>query len=199
MNTSGTASRPAHQTPTRAPDAVPPRRTLPPGAAFGGTALTFATRPHRGRRARGRHVRAAVAVEAGDGIDERAGREDRLIPGPGELSSQQPALIIGREAGLARLRALVDPVPQASQVLLVTGEAGMGKTVLLADADPAGSRSQLVPYLRTIAGAPLKRPSLWEQLPPRFSWTKPTWRSACCKTPCNGSGLPACGAPAAGA
>jgi tetratricopeptide (TPR) repeat protein len=28
----------------------------------------------------------------------------------------------------------VDPVPQASQVLLVTGEAGMGKTVLLADA-----------------------------------------------------------------
>jgi DNA-binding CsgD family transcriptional regulator len=28
----------------------------------------------------------------------------------------------------------VEPVPQASQVLLVTGEAGMGKTVLLADA-----------------------------------------------------------------
>src|SRR5580700_6946895 len=56
------------------------------------------------------------------------------MPGPGELRAQQPALIIGREAGLARLRALVDPVPQASQVLLVTGEAGMGKTVLLADA-----------------------------------------------------------------
>jgi DNA-binding CsgD family transcriptional regulator len=54
------------------------------------------------------------------------------MPGPGE--SQQPARIIGREAGLARLRGLVDPVPQASQVLLVTGEAGMGKTVLLADA-----------------------------------------------------------------
>ena len=45
-----------------------------------------------------------------------------------------PHRIIGREAGLARLRGLVDPVPQASQVLLVTGEAGMGKTVLLADA-----------------------------------------------------------------
>src|SRR6266446_6905115 len=54
------------------------------------------------------------------------------MPGPGE--SQQAARIIGREAGLARLRGLVDPVPQASQVLLVTGEAGMGKTVLLADA-----------------------------------------------------------------
>jgi DNA-binding CsgD family transcriptional regulator/tetratricopeptide (TPR) repeat protein len=56
------------------------------------------------------------------------------MPGPGELSAQQPAPIIGREAGLARLRGLVDPVPQSSQVLLVTGEAGMGKTVLLADA-----------------------------------------------------------------
>ena len=28
----------------------------------------------------------------------------------------------------------MDPVPLSSQVLLVTGEAGMGKTVLLADA-----------------------------------------------------------------
>jgi DNA-binding CsgD family transcriptional regulator/tetratricopeptide (TPR) repeat protein len=51
------------------------------------------------------------------------------MPGPGEV----PALILGRDAGLARLRGLVDPVPRASQVLLVTGEAGMGKTVLLAD------------------------------------------------------------------
>jgi DNA-binding CsgD family transcriptional regulator len=56
------------------------------------------------------------------------------MPGPGELSARQPAPIIGREAGLARLRGLVDPVPQSSRVLLVTGEAGMGKTVLLADA-----------------------------------------------------------------
>ncbi|HEV3290459.1 MAG TPA: AAA family ATPase, partial [Streptosporangiaceae bacterium] len=56
------------------------------------------------------------------------------MPGPGELPAPQPAAIIGRDAGLARLRALVDPVPQASQVLLVTGEAGMGKTVLLAAA-----------------------------------------------------------------
>jgi DNA-binding CsgD family transcriptional regulator len=56
------------------------------------------------------------------------------MPGPGELPAQQPAPIIGRDAGLARLRGLVDPVPQASQVLLIIGEAGMGKTVLLADA-----------------------------------------------------------------
>src|SRR6202051_2780213 len=55
------------------------------------------------------------------------------MPGPGELPSQQPARIIGRAAGLARLRGLVDPVPQASQVLLVIGEAGMGKSALLAD------------------------------------------------------------------
>jgi AAA ATPase domain len=56
------------------------------------------------------------------------------MPGPGELPAQQHAPIIGRDAGLARLRGLVDPVPRSSQVLLVTGEAGMGKTVLLADA-----------------------------------------------------------------
>ena len=54
------------------------------------------------------------------------------MPGPGELPSQPPEQIIGRDAGLARLRGLVDPVPQASQVLVVTGEAGMGKTALLA-------------------------------------------------------------------
>ncbi len=56
------------------------------------------------------------------------------MPGPGELPARQPASIIGRDAGLARLRGLVDPVPPASQVLVVTGEAGMGKSVLLADA-----------------------------------------------------------------
>jgi DNA-binding CsgD family transcriptional regulator len=56
------------------------------------------------------------------------------MPGPGELRADQHAPIIGREAGLARLRGLVDQAPLASQVLLVTGEAGMGKTVLLADA-----------------------------------------------------------------
>ena len=77
------------------------------------------------------------------------------MPGPGELPAQHPAPIIGREAGLARLRGLVEPVPPAGQVLVVTGEAGMGKTVLLADAaerarsgwhagavrSPAGNRS----------------------------------------------------------
>ncbi len=56
------------------------------------------------------------------------------MPGPGEPPSQQYAPIIGRDAGLARLRGLVDPVPLSSQVLLVTGAAGMGKSVLLADA-----------------------------------------------------------------
>jgi DNA-binding CsgD family transcriptional regulator len=55
------------------------------------------------------------------------------MPGPGELPSQT-GRIIGREPGLARLRGLVEPVPRAGRVLLVTGEAGMGKTALLADA-----------------------------------------------------------------
>jgi DNA-binding CsgD family transcriptional regulator len=56
------------------------------------------------------------------------------VPGPGDIPAQQPGRIIGREAALARLRGLVDRAPLASQVLLVTGEAGMGKTALLADA-----------------------------------------------------------------
>ena len=56
------------------------------------------------------------------------------MPGPGELPEQQPAPIIGRESGLATLRGLVDPALQASRVLLIIGAAGMGKTMLLADA-----------------------------------------------------------------
>jgi DNA-binding CsgD family transcriptional regulator/tetratricopeptide (TPR) repeat protein len=56
------------------------------------------------------------------------------MPGPGELPARRSEPVIGREAGLTRLRGLMEPAPQASQVLLVTGEAGMGKTVLLADA-----------------------------------------------------------------
>ena len=56
------------------------------------------------------------------------------MPDPAELPARQQASIIGRDAARARVRGLVDPVPQSSQVLLVTGEAGMGKTVLLAEA-----------------------------------------------------------------
>jgi DNA-binding CsgD family transcriptional regulator len=56
------------------------------------------------------------------------------MPRSAELRSQQPERIIGRAAEFARLRGLVDPVPPASRVLLVVGEAGMGKSVLLADA-----------------------------------------------------------------
>ena len=56
------------------------------------------------------------------------------MPGPGEVRVTAARAIIGREGGLARLRGLVDPVPESSQVLLVIGAAGMGKTVLLADA-----------------------------------------------------------------
>ena len=63
------------------------------------------------------------------------------MPGPGELPARQPALIIGRDAGRARLRALVDPVPLSSQVLVLTGAAGMGKTVLLAGAADRARRA----------------------------------------------------------
>jgi DNA-binding CsgD family transcriptional regulator len=56
------------------------------------------------------------------------------MPGPVDFPAQHPGRIIGREAALARLRGLVDQGRLASQMLLVTGEAGMGKTALLADA-----------------------------------------------------------------
>ena len=43
--------------------------------------------------------------------------------------------LIGRDTELSRLRELVDPPPADSRVLVLLGEAGMGKTVLLADAE----------------------------------------------------------------
>src|ERR1700733_3052603 len=56
------------------------------------------------------------------------------MQGPGKVPSQQALPIVGREAALVRLRRLVKLAPEASRVLVVIGEAGMGKTVLLADA-----------------------------------------------------------------
>src|ERR1700722_5737652 len=70
----------------------------------------------------------------GTALTKRTDREDRHMPGPGGLPARQPAPVVGRDAALARVRGLVDPVPQSNQVLLVTGEAGVGKTVLLAEA-----------------------------------------------------------------
>src|SRR5258708_21753966 len=97
---------------------------------------------------------------------QRTGREDRQMPGPGGLPAQQPARIIGRDGGLARLRALVDPVPPAGQVLLVTGEAGVGHTALLAGAarpaPPAGDPGPPASGPGSKTGAPLPAPD-----PPR--------------------------------
>ncbi len=43
--------------------------------------------------------------------------------------------LIGRDRELSRLRRLVDPPPADSQVLVLLGDAGMGKTVLLAEVE----------------------------------------------------------------
>jgi len=45
----------------------------------------------------------------------------------------RPAPLVGRAAELSVLRGLVDPAPAASRVVLVLGDAGIGKTALLAD------------------------------------------------------------------
>src|SRR5260221_13838950 len=97
-------------------------------------------------------------LSLGTALNALAERISRM-PGPGEIRSQQPARIIGRETGLSRLRGLVDPVPLASQVLLVTGEAGMGKPALLADAAvrarPAGLPALRFPVAGSVPILPL--------------------------------------------
>jgi DNA-binding CsgD family transcriptional regulator len=47
--------------------------------------------------------------------------------------------LIGRDSELSQLRALVDSPPADSRVLVLLGEAGMGKSVLLADAHQRAS------------------------------------------------------------
>jgi DNA-binding CsgD family transcriptional regulator len=51
----------------------------------------------------------------------------------GASLAHDPRVIVGRDVGQAQLRGLVDPVPWSSRVLVVTGEAGIGKTVLLTE------------------------------------------------------------------
>ncbi len=65
------------------------------------------------------------------GEDERRGAGlSEEMTAAGETGSEE---LVGREAELATLRALVDPVPDEGRVLVVLGDAGMGKTVLLAE------------------------------------------------------------------
>ena len=49
------------------------------------------------------------------------------------MASDRAALtgLVGRDAELARLGGLVDPPPARSEVLVLLGDAGAGKTVLL--------------------------------------------------------------------
>jgi hypothetical protein len=111
--------------------------------ASGQSSLDFHLSLRRGTRGyrratalsgRGRHARAVIGVDPGDGVDETHRPRGQADARPGDLPAQEPAGFIGRGTALARLLGLVDPVPPAGQVLVVTGEAGMGKTVLLADA-----------------------------------------------------------------
>src|SRR6266702_1410521 len=90
-------------------------------------------------------------LSLGTALMERTGREDRQMPGPGELPAPQPAPVIGRDAGLARLRALVDPVPQASQVLPVTGRESESRLAF------AGLHQLLRPVLPAAAGLPARQ------------------------------------------
>ena len=55
-----------------------------------------------------------------------------------------PGSIVGREAQLARLAAFVDDVPTRGQVLVVHGDAGMGKSTLLASAAESDAGASLL-------------------------------------------------------
>jgi hypothetical protein len=70
--------------------------------------------------------------------DEIRARSRDDVTSEGEAG---PRELVGRDAELARLRTLVDLVPGESRVLVVLGDAGMGKSVLLADAAGRAGRA----------------------------------------------------------
>ncbi|WP_156160695.1 ATP-binding protein [Demequina soli] len=76
--------------------------------------------------------------------------------------------IVGRAVELARLRALIDGLPDAGGALLMRGEAGMGKTVLLAAARDHARRSGMTVVAATglEAEAYLPYSGLYEALRP---------------------------------
>src|SRR6266851_4435881 len=76
----------------------------------------------------------------GTALTKRTGREDRHMPGPGELPAQQHAPIIGREAGLARRAGM--------RVLSVTGRESESRLAF------AGLHQLLRPVLPAAAGLP---------------------------------------------
>ncbi len=64
-------------------------------------------------------------------------RDCTLPPAPagrGKHGLPEQSELIGRDSELSRLRALVDPAPSGTRLLVLLGDPGMGKTVLLADA-----------------------------------------------------------------
>ena len=85
---------------------------------------------------RGRGIRKLTASAAR--LYWRGARQQRALRYCGVDTA-----LIGRDAELARLRGLVDPPPAEGRVLLLLGDAGMGKTALLADAAGQARRAGL--------------------------------------------------------
>jgi len=74
----------------------------------------------------------------------------RERPGTAEQETDLSPVLVGRERELERLLALVDDVEDRGGALVVRGEAGIGKSALLAAAS-AGARGQGVRVFRTAA------------------------------------------------
>jgi DNA-binding CsgD family transcriptional regulator/tetratricopeptide (TPR) repeat protein len=77
-----------------------------------------------------RGIRRVTALGVASRREGRSGIAKRVLDEP----PGRPGAIVGREDQLARLATLVDTAPTQGQVLLLLGDAGMSKSMLLANA-----------------------------------------------------------------
>jgi DNA-binding CsgD family transcriptional regulator/tetratricopeptide (TPR) repeat protein len=108
--------------------------------------------------------RRSAALSALISVAEEAARDQPALAwdalGSAATVAYQSGLPASRQAvsrALGRLERQGPPPPGRGPHIDVNAL----KLWIRASTDPNGSRNQIIPYLRTIAGVPLKRPSLW--------------------------------------
>ena len=108
--------------------------------------------------------RRTAALSALISVAEQASRDQPALAwdalADAATVAYQSGLPASRQAvsrALDRLERQAPPPPGRAPGLDVNAL----KLWIRASTDPIGSRNQIIPYLRTIAGVPLKRPSLW--------------------------------------
>ncbi len=86
------------------------------------------------------------------------------------MMTGKDASLVGRGEELSRLRELVTPPYEESRVLLILGDPGMGKTVLLA----AAARGARLAGMRVLAAPAGSRSRTWRS-PGCISCCGPCW------------------------